>query len=180
MPEPAPVTMLPEDYHTAIGVITVNGALMDQLVDVAIWTILRQPPERGATITKLLVATTRKIKFLKELCEPMFKSEKVRTNFHDVYSKLTSAQANRSKIVHAKWVVTHPKKEFCIEVEESDETQAVVEAMPLSRLQRYGSEIFQAYRALEKFFLEVQLTPDKTGAHVWPPRAQKRPYRRKK
>lgn len=179
MSEPAPVTMLPEDYHTAIGVITVNGALMDQLIDFAIWTILRQPPERGVTVTKLLVATTRKIKFLKELCEPMFKGEKVRADFHEVYCKLTSAQKNRSKIVHAKWVITDRTKEICIEVEESDETQAVVEAMPLSRLQRYGSETFQAYRALEKFFLEVEITPDKTGAHVWPPRARKRPYRRK-
>lgn len=86
-----PVMILSPEYHIAIGVITVNGALMDQLVDNAIWLVLKLPPERGQTITKLLVSTTRKINFLRDLMRPMFESNAIKADFHDVFSKLKSA-----------------------------------------------------------------------------------------
>lgn len=179
MAEKTPVMGLSAEYHTAIGVITVNGALMDQLVDSAIWVVLKLPPERGITITKLIANTSRKIAFLRDLVNPMFVSEEVRADFHDVYSKLKSAQANRSKIVHAKWVFKNSDQSIHIEVTASDETQSAIESMPLSRLQHYGEEIGKAHSALENFFLRVELKPGTEGTHKWPPRLEGRKFRQK-
>ena len=175
-----PVLILSPEYHIAIGVITVNGAIMDQLVDTAIWMVTALPPERGQTITKLLVSTARKIDFLRDLVQPMFENDKIKTDFHNVYSKLKSAQANRSKIVHAKWVVKHSDQSIHIEVPASNETLPVIESMPLSRLQHYGSEIATAHKSLEDFFLQAEIKPDTTGHHTWPPRFEGRSYREKK
>ena len=180
MAEETPLTTLSPEYHIAIGVITVNAAIMDQLIDNAIWVVMKLPPERGVTITKLLVSTTRKIKFLRDLLNPMFENDEIKKDFQKVYSKLKSAQANRSKIVHAKWVVLHPDKSIHIELPLSDETLPEVEAMPLKKLQRYGSEIAKAHRALEDFFLRVEMKPETTGNHIWPPRFEARKYKKKK
>jgi hypothetical protein len=179
MTDDRPVKSLSIEYHTAIGIITVNGALMDQLIDSAIWVVLKMSPELGVTITKLIANTSRKILFLRELVDPMFVDDNIRRDFHDVFCKLRSAQANRSKIVHAKWVFTPADEAFHIEVAVSDETLPVVEPMPLSRLQHYGSEIWTAHMALENFFLQVDLKPDTTGTYAWPPRFESRQFRRK-
>jgi hypothetical protein len=143
-----PVTILSSEYHIAIGVITVNGAIMDQLVDTAIWMVTKLPPERGQTITKLLVSTARKIDFLRDLLHPMFENDEIKTDFQDIHSKLKSAQKNRSKIVHAKWVVKHSDQSIHVQVPASDETLPVIEPMPLTRLQHYGTEIAMAHKAL--------------------------------
>ncbi|MDP6952220.1 MAG: dihydroxy-acid dehydratase [Alphaproteobacteria bacterium] len=79
MTDEAPEMSLSPEYHIAIGVITVNGAIMDQLVDAAIWLVMKLPPERGITVTKLIVNTSRKIKFLRDLVEPMFESDELKT-----------------------------------------------------------------------------------------------------
>ena len=114
--ETVPRKELPPEYHIAIGVITVNGAIMDQLVDSAIWMILQMPPERGLPVTKLLVSTARKIDFLKDLLEPLFEDNALKNKFQNVYMKLKSAQANRSKIVHAKWVFSASDQSILIEL----------------------------------------------------------------
>ena len=180
MTDEGPVMGLSAEYHIAIGVITVNGAIMDQLVDNAIWVVMKMPPERGVTVTKLLISTTRKIGFLRDLVQPMFEDDVVKADFHDVFSKLKSAQANRSKIVHAKWVFKHSDLSVHIEVPASDETLPAIEPMPLKRLQHYGSEIAKAHKALEDFFLRVDIKPDTTGTYTWPPRAEGRQFRQKK
>ena len=178
MSDGIPVVGLSVEYHTAIGLITVNGAIMDQLVDTAIWMVMKLPPERGITITKLIANTSRKIRFLRDLVEPMFENDELKADFHGVFSKLKSAQAHRSKIVHAKWVFKHSDHSIHIEVPASDENQAVVEAMPLSQLQRYGDEIAKAHKELEDFFLRVEIKPDTTGTYKWPPRLEGRPIRK--
>ena len=180
MSDPPPIHVLSPEYHIAIGMITVNGAIMDQLVETAVWMVLKLPPERGVTVTKLIANTSRKIAFLRDLLEPMFENDKVKADFHDVFSKLKSAQANRSKIVHAKWVVKHADQSVHIEVPVSDETQPVIESMPLSRLQHYVSEIATAHMALEDFFLRVEIKQDTTGTYTWPPRLEGRKFREKK
>ena len=180
MADKNPVFQLPLDYHVAIGVITVNGAIMDQLVDAAIWVVMKMPPERGVIITKLIANTSRKITFLRDLLTPMFNSDDVKADFHKVFSKLKSAQANRSKIVHAKWVFKKLDSSIHIEVAASEETLPVIEKMPLSRLQHYGTEIATAHSPLENFFLRVDITPESTATHTWPPRHEGRQYRQKK
>ena len=169
-----PAGVLSDDYYNAIGKITVNAAIMDHLIDSTIWMVLKMPPERGKTITKLQVATGRKIRLLHHLVVPMIKDDQLKTEFLDVYCKLTSAQANRSKIVHAKWVFRASDQEILIEVPDLDDTVAVVEPMPVKQLQRYASEIARAQKALEKFFLKVVLKSDGTGFSVWPPSAEPR------
>ena len=98
----------------------------------------------------------------------MFDSDEVKEDFHEVYSKLKSAQKKRSNIVHAKWVARHPEQTIHIELPLSDETRPGIEPMPLEKLQRYGSEIAQAHKALEEFFLRVEIRPEATGTHMWP------------
>lgn len=173
------VVGLSAEYHIAIGIITVNGALLDQLVDTAIWVVLKMPPERGVTVTKLIANTSRKITFLNELLQPMFVDDAIRQDFHAVYSKLKSAQKNRSKIVHAKWVFKPSDQTIHIELPLSDETLPAIEAMPLSRLQHYGTEIARAHTALEEFFLRTEIRPDTTGTYTWPPRFEARKFRPK-
>ena len=180
MTDDAPVMGLSAEYHIAIGVITVNGAIMDQLVEIAIWMMLKLPPERGITVTKLIANTSRKITFLRDLVEPMFETGELKADFQDVFSKLKSAQANRSKIVHAKWVFKHSDLSVHIEVPASDETLPVIEAMPLSELQRYVTETVTAHTALEDFFLRVEIKPDTAGHHAWPPRFEERRFREKR
>jgi hypothetical protein len=85
MTDDRPVKSLSIEYHTAIGIITVNGALMDQLIDSAIWVVLKMSPELGVTITKLIANTSRKILFLRELVDPMFVDDNIRRDFHDVF-----------------------------------------------------------------------------------------------
>ena len=179
MTEEVPFMTLPPDYHTAIGVITVNGALMDQLVDHAIWVVLKMAPDHGKVVTDLLVNTSRKIRFLRDLLNPMFTDEKIKSDFHDIFMKLKSAQANRSKIVHAKWVFKPKDRSVHIEVPSSEENLGAAEPMPLPQLQHYGSEIFRAYTALENFFSNIELKPGTTGRHPWPPRGQMRDFRPK-
>lgn len=179
MAEQVPTASLSPEYHIAVGVITVNGALMDQLVDAAIWMILKMPPENGRTVTGLLMNTARKIQFLRDLVAPMISDENLQREFQDLYGKLRSAQANRSKIVHAKWVFSHKDRLIHIETPETDETQAVVEPMPLTKLQGYGIEIAQAHKALEDFFLRIEMTPKETRTYTWPPRFEGRRYRKK-
>ncbi len=179
MTDEVPVMGLSAEYHIAIGVITVNGAIMDQLVDTAIWMVMKLPPERGITITKLIANTSRKIKFLRDLVEPMLENDELKADFHDVFSKLKSAQANRSKIVHAKWVFKHSDRSVHIEVPASDETLPAVEAMPLSQLQHYVTETVTAHTALEEFFLRVDIKQGTTGTYNWPPRFEGRQFREK-
>lgn len=174
-----PETTLSPEYHIAIGIITVNAALMDQLIDNAIWVVMKLPPERGVTITKLIASTTRKIDFLRELLEPMFEDEVIKKDFHNVFSKLKAAQANRSKIVHAKWVVKHSDQSIHIELPLSDETVPEIVSMPLEQLQGYGFEIANAYKALEDFFRRVEIKPGTTGTYTWPPRFEERRFRQK-
>jgi hypothetical protein len=88
-------------------------------------------------------------------------------------------QANRSKIVHAKWLFKHDDLSVHIEVPASDETQPAVEAMPLSQLQRYVTETVTAHTALEEFFPRVEIKQGTTGAHSWPPRFEGRLFREK-
>jgi hypothetical protein len=175
-----PSMALSPDYHTAIGVITVNGAIMDQLIDTAIWLVLKMPPERGMIVTGLLANTSRKITFLRDLVAPMISDGNLKKEFHDVFSKLKSAQANRSKIVHAKWVFKASDRSIHIEVPPTEETPSEAESMPLARLQGYGREIAQAHKALEDFFLKVEISPAETGTYTWPPRFEGRPFRPKK
>ncbi len=61
----------------------------------------------------------------------------------------------------------------------SDETLPVVEAMPLLQLQHYVTETVTAHTALEDFFLRVEIKPDMTGHHAWPPRFEERQFREK-
>lgn len=179
MSDPIPEANLSPEYHIAIGIITVNGALMDQLVETAIWMVLKMPPERGIAVTKLIANTSRKIQFLRDLLNPMFVNDNIRTDFHDVYSKLKSAQKNRSKIVHAKWVFKKKDGSIYIELPLTDETFPAIEPMPLKQLQRYGSEIATAHRALEDFFLRAEIRPDTSGTYQWPPRTEGRQFRPK-
>jgi hypothetical protein len=58
---------------------------MDQLIDSAIWVVLKMSPELGVTITKLIANTSRKILFLRELVDPMFVDDNIRRDFHDVF-----------------------------------------------------------------------------------------------
>tara|TARA_R110000868_G_scaffold235282_1_gene489201 strand:+ start:1393 stop:1932 length:540 start_codon:yes stop_codon:yes gene_type:complete len=179
MSDPIPESSLSPEYHIAIGVITVNGALMDQLVETAIWMVLKMPPERGVTVTKLIANTSRKIQFLRDLLDPMFVDDEIRTDFHEVYSKLKSAQKNRSKIVHAKWVFKQSDGTIHIELPLTEETLPVVEPMPLKQLQRYGSEIATSHRALENFFLQADIQVDTSGTYQWPPRTEGRKFHQK-
>lgn len=175
-----PPVGLSDEYHSAIGLITVNGALMDQLIDTAIWVTLQMPPDRGVIVTSLILNTSRKITFLRDLLDPMFSGHKVRKDFHDVFSKLKSAQKNRSKIVHAKWIYSREDQSIHIVVPESADSPQVAEAMPLKKLQRYGDEIAQAHDALEKFFLNVEITHHSSGTHIWPPRYQEQNLHQRK
>lgn len=177
MREPTPAHVLPREYYSAIGVITVNGALMDQLIELAIRLPLRLGPEQGRVLTNLLLSTTRKIDFLRDILNPMFDSKEIKADFQEVYAKLKSAQKNRSKIVHAEWVIKHSDKSIHIRIPQSDETVPEIEPMPLRQLQNYGSEIARAHKALENFFAKNELKPGTTGQYTWPPRAEGRQFR---
>lgn len=167
---PPPNFKLPDDYHTAIGVITVNAAILDNLINNAIWLILRMPPENGRLITDPILSTQRKINLLQNLVDPTISNDALKTDFLEVITKLRTAQKSRSKIVHARWVVRLSDHSVHIEVASSDETQPEVESMPLDKLRGYGDQLAQANLALEQFFLRVDISPAQSGHHVWPPR----------
>lgn len=80
--------------------------------------------------------------------------------------KFVGAITRLTRLTHADY----------IELPLSDETLPEIVPMPLKQLQRYGSEIAKAHKALEDFFLKGEIKPDTTGTHVWPPRAAGRPH----
>lgn len=165
-----PEFKLPDDYHAAVGVITVNAAILDNLINNAIWVVLKMPPDQGRLITDPILSTRRKIDLLNDLVVPMISDDALKNEFSNMIGKLRSSQKDRSKIVHAKWVVKHSDRSIHIEVPSSDETQPGVEPMPLDRLRGYGDALALANILLEQFFLKVEMSPAKSGSYVWPPR----------
>ena len=168
-PSPVPLVKLPSEYYETIGIITTDGAVLDDLVNNAIWVLLRLTPERGKVITNPIINTKRRIDLLAEIARPMISDDEMRRQFNEVYAKLGSAQANRSKIVHAQWLFHRTDKTWHIEVSESDEVLPWAEPMPLSRLKSFVSELVEASNALRSFLMKVKPIPDRPIPAVWPP-----------
>jgi hypothetical protein len=168
-PTPVPRVRLPTEYYETIGIITADGAVLDDLVNNAIWVLLAMPPERGKVITNPIINTKRRIDLLAEIARPMISDEEMRRQFNGVHAKLGSAQANRSKIVHAQWLFHRKDQTWHIEVFESDEVRPWAEPMPLSRLKSFVSELDEACDALRSFVSRVKLATERPRAAVWPP-----------
>ena len=159
---------LPPKYAQVIGELTINAALMDQLIDHTIAVFLGTSPTIGRLITDSILSTTRKIKLLEGIADEIPPEGPLKDQFHDVCSKLQSAQAHRSKIVHARWGHRPKTDAYYVVTFEPGEKRSATETMPLSRLEGYGREVAQAYRALEKFLDSIDFVPGKKGKHAFP------------
>ena len=178
-PKTVPQFTLPKEYQEAIGAITVNAALMDQLIDHTIAVFLQTSPAIARLITEPILSTTRKIKLLKGIADQITPTAPTKKQFHKAYSKLRSAQAHRSKIVHARWGYSPKTNEYYIVSAQSDEGHHEDEPMNLPTLLGYVHELAQAYQALETFLHSIQFVPGKTGVHSWPPVHTRRPGKKK-
>ena len=179
IPEAVPQFTLPKEYQEAIGGITVNAALMDQLIDHTIAVFLQTSPPIARLITDPILSTTRKIKLLKGIADEIAPTGPTKKQFHEVYSKLQSAQAHRSKIIHARWRYSPKTNEYYIVSAQSDEGHQEDESIRLPTLLGYAHELAQAYQALEKFLHSIQFVPGKTGVHAWPPVHTRRSQKKK-
>ena len=183
-PESDPVITLPPEYLKAIGALTTNAATMDMLLDHMIAVFLRTSPVIGRLITDPILSTKRKLALLNAIQIETALDDTIKKRFEVVYQKLTSAQANRSKIAHAKWGVSvtegtdaEPKEYYIVSYEPGEE-EPVTAPMPLSTLKGYATQMAQAHKALEDYLGSIEFRPGKRGKHRWPPVYNEKPPKR--
>ena len=179
-PKARPLVRLPPDYLRAVGAITTNAALMDKLIDHTIAVFLRTSPTIGRRITEPILSTARKIDLLKGIGDEIAPDGPLKDQFCAVCAKLSSAQAHRSKIVHARWGYRPKTDSFYVVWFEPGEDQPVTDPMPLQTLLNYGRQLDQARKALEKFLDSVDFVPWQKDLHVWPPFYHTRERKKKK
>ena len=174
-----PVITLPAPYLEAVGALITNAAVMELLVDHMIAVFLRTSPTIARRFTNQIKSTKSKLIILKAIHDELaHEHPELITRFDGIYQKLTSSQANRSKIAHAKWgaegnadtgAVDPIAKEFYIVSIPEGEEEAVTEPILLRTLQGYATQMAQAHRELEKYLRSLSFRPGKQGLHRWPP-----------
>lgn len=182
-----PVVTLPAPYFEAIGMLIAHAATLELLVDHTLAVFLRTSPTIARTFTGAIRDAKRKLQILKSVHDELADSEETRKLFDPIYQKLTSAQANRSKIAHAKWGATvnddggqDENSEYYILWYPEGEDEAVTDLMPLSTLQGYASQLATAHQELDRYLRALNFRPGASGQHQWPKPHKVNPRRPRK
>jgi hypothetical protein len=93
-----------EEHYAAIGKVASNWAVLERLIDSAIWGLLGANDEDGACLTAQLASIGRRLDAFNSLIRLRKGSDELMSQINAFPRKANEAARKRNRIVHDPWV----------------------------------------------------------------------------